>query len=140
MKTTAIILLTTVSLGLLSCNNKIEDRMNKIEKIVDKIDKNTANDNPAYKLYATSNLWNFLKLDTRNGKITMVQFSIDNETPRFEYQLSDKAQCDNNIPGRFTLQPTENRYNFIMIDQVSGQTYQVQWNFDEDKRFVIPIN
>ena len=39
--------------------------------------------------------------------------------------------------GRFKLYPTDNSYNFIMVDVVNGETYQVQWNIDKDKRFVI---
>ena len=39
--------------------------------------------------------------------------------------------------GRFKLYPTDNSYNFIMVDTINGKTYQVQWNIDKDKRFVI---
>ena len=85
-------------------------------------------------------MWNFLKLDTRNGKITIVQFSVDDDGKQMEYELSNIARCEDIIPGRFMLQPTENIYNFIMLDQVSGKTYQVQWSFDEYNRFVMPIN
>lgn len=85
-------------------------------------------------------MWNFLKLDTRNGKVSIVQFSVEDNKNRFEYALSDVALSNNNIPGRYILQPTDNIYNFIMLDQVTGQTYQVQWSFDETKRFVVPIN
>ena len=98
------------------------------------------NAEPIYKLYPTRNMWNFLKLDTRNGKISIVQFSVEDNEKQFEYELSNKALCENNAPGRFMLQPTENIYNFIMLDQVSGKTYQVQWSFEEDKRFFLPIN
>lgn len=128
------------SFGMTSCNKKVESKLDEIEKQVTKIEQNTINNEPIYKLYPTRNMWNFLKLDTRNGKISIVQFSVEDDNKQFEYTLSDRAQSDNKLPGRYILQPTENMYNFIMLDQVSGQTYQVQWNFDEDKRFVAPIN
>ena len=38
--------------------------------------------------------------------------------------------------GRFKLYPTDNMYNFIMVDVIDGRTWQVQWNIDEDKRIV----
>lgn len=41
--------------------------------------------------------------------------------------------------GRFKLYPTDNSYNFIMVDVINGDTYQVQWNIDEEKRFIIPF-
>ena len=41
--------------------------------------------------------------------------------------------------GRFKLYPTENMYNFIMVDVIDGRTWQVQWNIDYDKRLCIRI-
>ena len=46
-------------------------------------------------------------------------------------EISDIAQN-----GRFKLYPTDNRYNFIMVDVINGRTWQVQWNIDDDKRLV----
>ena len=135
----AISMLLISSIFMTSCD-KTAAKLKKIEKQVSRIASNTANAEPVYKLYPTRNMWNFLKLDTRNGKISIVQFTVDDNEKQFEYELSRKAQCNNTSPGRFVLQPTENIYNFIMLDQVSGQTYQVQWSFDEEKRFVIPIH
>ena len=139
-KTLAPLLLFLAMLSLSSCENrKVEEKIDSIVKTINKIAQNASNTEPIFKLYPTRNMWNFLKLDTRNGKISIVQFSVEDDTKQFEYELSNKAQINNTTPGRFILQPTENIYNFIMLDQVSGQTYQVQWSFDEDKRFVIPI-
>ena len=139
MKTRSIaISLLVFSMCFTSCSNK-GGKLEEIEKQVNKIALNTANAEPIYKLYPPRNMWNFLKLDTRNGKISIVQFSVEDNEKQFEYELSNKALCENNAPGRFILQPTENIYNFIMLDQMSGQTYQVQWSFDEEKRFVTPI-
>ena len=140
MKTSVVVitLLLISSIGLISCD-KSGKRLEEIEKQVNRIAANIANAEPIFKLYPTQNMWNFLKLDTRNGKISIVQFSVEDNEKQFEYELSNKALCENTAPGRFMLQPTENIYNFIMLDQVSGQTYQVQWSFEEDKRFIIPI-
>ena len=41
--------------------------------------------------------------------------------------------------GRFKLYPTDNTYNFIMVDVINGRTWQVQWNIDYDKRLCIRI-
>jgi hypothetical protein len=38
--------------------------------------------------------------------------------------------------GRFKLYPTDNSYNFIMVDVITGDSYQVQWNIDKEKRFI----
>ena len=107
MKTKAV----TISLILFSfvcltsCNNT-GGKLEELEKQVNKIALNTANAEPIYKLYPTRNMWNFLKLDTRNGKISMVQFSVEDNEKQFEYELSNKALCENTASGRFMLQPT----------------------------------
>ena len=41
--------------------------------------------------------------------------------------------------GRFFLYPTQNMYNFILLDQVDGRTWQVQWSTEESKRLVYRI-
>lgn len=41
--------------------------------------------------------------------------------------------------GRFTLLPTKNLFNFILLDQLSGKTWQVQWSFEEENRCIMPI-
>jgi hypothetical protein len=38
--------------------------------------------------------------------------------------------------GRFKLYPTDNMYNFIMVDVVNGNTYQVQWSTKSKERFI----
>lgn len=93
-----------------------------------------------YKLYPTSNMWNFLKLDTRNGRIWQVQWSTEDDK-RFETVLSSIfiVPKDEERDGRFALYPTTNIYNFIMLDQVNGKAYQVQWSFDANNRGIVPI-
>lgn len=93
-----------------------------------------------YKLYPTTNMWTFLKLDTRNGRIWQVQWSFE-EDKRFEVALSSYpiAWKYEEVNGRFILYPTTNNYNFIMLDQINGKTYQVQWSQEPDKRIVVPI-
>ncbi len=101
----------------------------------------TGNNNVArYKLYPTNNMWIFLKLDTSNGRLWLVQWSLDDDK-RFETFLSIFPQVgkDEEVTGRFVLYPTQNNYNFIMLDQVSGKAYQVQWSIDYENRFVLPI-
>lgn len=97
--------------------------------------------NATYELYPTNNMWNYIKLNTRNGKMTMVQYSIEDDKNRLQYPLSEKAlvAAEQEVNGRFKLEQTKNIYNFILLDQIDGRAWQVQWSFDADKCFVIPI-
>lgn len=93
-----------------------------------------------YELFETHNVWTFIKLDTRNGKMTQVHYALDSESYRGEVELNTKSLIKGEgKPGRFTLYPTQNMFNFILLDKVSGSTYQVQWSMKEDTRMVVPI-
>ena len=141
-----------------------------------------------FKLYNTENINLFLKLDTSFGKISLVQYALEDveaidiplHTGKFAYsketlkmffedgidlkklysddfktrQLEPSLQSDlakgltfeeylktQNLAqiGRFELYPTKNIYNFIMLDVINGETYQVQWSFEYEKRFVSRI-
>ena len=51
----------------------------------------------------------------------------------------DLAMGKDKHPGRFTLYPTSNMYTFILLDQIDGATWQVQWAIEAKNRFVLPI-
>ena len=93
-----------------------------------------------YRLFATNNTYNFIKLNTRNGQMWQVQWGTDSEY-RFETILSDISQVnkDEEKNGRFFLYPTTNIYNFILLDQIDGRAWQVQWSNEEKDRMVFRI-
>lgn len=92
-----------------------------------------------YRLFSTRNMYTFIKLNTRNGQMWQVQWGSESKY-RFETTLSDISlvSIDEEKNGRFFLYPTTNIYNFILLDQVSGRTWQVQWG-KQSERMVIPI-
>lgn len=96
--------------------------------------------NEIYKLFPTNNIWTFIKLNTRNGKMWQVQFDIGEN--RFETILhyENLVSKDEERNGRFTLYPTTNTYNFILLDQIDGRTWQVQWSQKRENRGIFPIN
>ena len=103
-------------------------------------DSNTKNtvaspdSNVNFRLFQTNNRWTFLKLDTRTGIINHVQYSINGDA--FQYSLNELplAEGEDAIPGRFFLYPTENTFNYILLDQIDGRAWQVQWSQDKENR------
>lgn len=96
---------------------------------------------PAYELYPTQNIWIFLKLNTMTGAVTLVQGGTDT-SKMFEVDLDSNPKIyswDEPICGRFKLYPTQNIYNFMMLDQIDGRVWQVQWGFEEKSRIVTRI-
>lgn len=93
-----------------------------------------------YQLFPTTNMWTFIKLNTRNGKMWQVQYDVKGNN-RGEYSLNPKTLVspEQEDYGRFTLYPTQNMFTFILLDQQDGKMWQVQWSIDEDNRLVIPM-
>ena len=92
-----------------------------------------------YRLFATRNMYTFIKLNTRNGQMWQVQWGTDIkyrfENTLWSISLANESEEKN---GRFFLYPTSNIYTFILLDQINGKTWQVQWG-KEGNRLVIPI-
>ena len=89
------------------------------------------NDNVRYKLYPTFNMWTFLKLDTQTGKVSMLQFSVESEKNECELFVGAPLEVyigDDVVNGRYEIYPTTNIWTFIMIDQINGNTYHIQWS------------
>lgn len=98
------------------------------------------NNDVVFQLYPTQNIYTYLKLDTRNGKMWQIQFNTDDEK-RFETYLNITAlvSTEREKNGRFALYATQNIYTFILLDQVEGKTWQVQWSLEPKNRMVLPI-
>jgi len=97
--------------------------------------------NSVYQLFPTQNYWTFIKLNTRNGKMWQVHFTVEKDGTDGELILNSIPLVDEEkeVNGRFTLYPTENIYNFLLLDQIDGIVYQVQWSVDSDKRGIVSI-
>ena len=98
-------------------------------------------DSVVYRLFSTRNIYTFIKLNTRNGQMWQVQWGTESKY-QFETTLSNIPQVEKNeeINGRFFLYPTTNTYNFILLDQIDGRAWQVQWSTKSNERMVTRIN
>ncbi len=83
-----------------------------------------------YKLIPTNNTYTLLKLDTATGEVTAIQIGMNRDSYRMEYSICSAVETSNYFlrVGRFDLYPTGNMYNFVLIDTMFGQTWQVQWS------------
>ena len=93
------------------------------------------------RLFKTQNMHIFIKLNTSNGTMKLVQFSTSNTRDMMQADLSDielatGAEAKN---GRFYLYPTDNFYTFLLLDQIDGRVWQVQWSTDPENRGILRI-
>ena len=101
------------------------------------VDAPTTNAVNNYLLYPTTNIYTFLKLDTRNGKIWQVQYSMDDN--EFEVVLNSRELVATGKPGQFALYPTTNNWTFLLLDTINGDVWHVQWSQEAENRGIIPI-
>lgn len=127
--TLTIVLFTSISFGQIQTNPTSTVQQKKVS------------DNSIYQLFPTKNYWTFIKLDTRNGKMWQVHFSIEDIKKTGELILNSLSLVDKEeeMNGRFTLYSTENMYNFLLLDQISGIVVQVQWSLDAKKRGIVSV-
>ena len=98
-----------------------------------------------FTLNETQNMWTFIMLDSYTGKTWQVQFSTKGTdymfyTPINQWSLSYPSSEDN-WRNRFQLFPTQNMWNFILLDTYTGRLWQVQYSSsDLDALMCIPIN
>lgn len=100
-----------------------------------------AKDVGRYKIYPTSNMYNFIKLDTMTGRLWRIQWSLDNDK---EYETPINTR--NRIPydgtwinNRFEVYPTDNIYQFLLLDRINGRVWHFQWGFDLNKNWILEI-
>lgn len=76
-------------------------------------------ESPRFKKYLTKLDYILLKLDTATGQVWMVQFGMGEKSSRRQVEVDNTSPFNRDEPeinGRFELYPTNNMYNFIMID------------------------
>lgn len=95
MKKTTLLFILFLT-GLMACSTP-EDKPKK--------QNNAA---PAFQLFPTTNMWTFIKLDTRNGRMWQVQYDIQGDD-RMEVVLNENYLAGNDSAGngRFTLYSTK---------------------------------
>ena len=74
------------------------------------------------------------------GKIWQVQYAVG-DGDAFQVVLNDISLAFDGMEtaGRFKLHPTDNIYNFLLLDTHTGSVWQAQWSQNPDNRGVIPI-
>ena len=88
-----------------------------------------------HKMYPTKNIYNLLKLDTHTGKIEQVQWSLD-ENEEFTSIINSQDLSWETGMNSFELYPTQNMYQFVLLDKLTGRTWHVQWGLNDKERWI----
>jgi hypothetical protein len=126
-----IFLSTSLGVFAQSLNQEIYFRTDPAQKI-----------DVRFRLFETKNISTFLLLDTATGRIWEVHYSVQSDSPAGVVVLNAVSLASQGAEaksGTFTLYPTRNIFNFILINQDDGHAWQCQWSFEKKNRGLIPL-
>ena len=131
---------TTTSVKTVKHEQKVDSLLSKIDtllminnQLLEHLEINTSLKG-RYKLYQTENIYTLLQLDTKTGKIEQVQWSLDSDKEGTMTINNDDLSWGYGYgSGSFELYPTQNMYQFILIDKTDGRKWHVQWGTSGDK-------
>lgn len=117
--------------------SKNDSLLQEINRWMENIEKDISLKN-RYKLYPTENMYTFLLLDTKTGKIEKVQWNLDRDK-EFSVYINSEDLSYGTGSGTFELFPTQNMYQFLLVDKTNGRVWHVQWGMNEKERWLRPI-
>ncbi|MFV0378865.1 MAG: hypothetical protein ACK5JD_16365 [Mangrovibacterium sp.] len=94
-----------------------------------------------YRIFPTVNMWYFIKLNTRTGQMWQVEFDLK-KTEQLGDPLNRLSLVEEHeeVDNRFTLYPTHSNWSFLLLDQLSGKIWQVNWDTKPEKCTIFSLN
>ena len=134
MKAAAFFLFILISSLLVGQEKTIQVEVSNAPEVEVKNGEYAQRADAHYRLFKTTNIWTFLKLDTRTGLIWQVQWGKE-PADRIVTGLNSKPLVPKTgeKDGRFTLYRTTNIFNYVLLDQENGRTWQVQFDVNQPK-------
>ena len=115
---------------------KQDSRYSLITTLLEDIDTRLLVDSTKdrFKLYPTENIYNFIELDTYTGIIKQIQWHHDTDKEISYFINREDISCG--TQGAFELYPTQNIYQFLLLDKSNGGVWHVQWGLDNNERWI----
>jgi hypothetical protein len=94
-----------------------------------------------FTLTPTQNIWTFLLLDSRTGRLWQIQYGVSDTAFAGRLPINEEtlAPADSAHVGRFSLHETQNMFNFLLLDHDDGRVWQVQWSTTEEARGIVRV-
>lgn len=86
-----------------------------------------------FQLYETKNMWNFILLDSYNGRLWQVQYSTESIDYRFCIPINDTELVANKWRSVFSIQPLVSMYQYYLINESNGDMWKFQWSTKGDE-------
>ena len=85
-----------------------------------------------FKIFPTKNMWNFILLDSYNGRLWQVQYSTENFDNLMCIPINNTALIDDVSYSLFTIQPLTSMYQYYLINEQNGDMWKFQWSTKGD--------
>lgn len=99
--------------------------------IVPEIEEGATKQN-RFQLYETENMWTFILLDTFNGRLWQVQYSVKGTEYMMYVPINDTPLIASSGKSMFTIQPMTSMFQFYLINENNGDMWKFQWSTKGD--------
>lgn len=90
-----------------------------------------------FQLFETKNIWTFILLDTFNGRLWQVQFSVKGAEYMMYVPINDTPLITSLGKSVFTIQPMTSMFQYYLINENNGDMWMFQWTTQgEDYRWI----
>jgi len=114
---------------------------NKTEKYENGLNQQNENYIRTYRVFPTANMWYFIKLNTRTGQMWQIEFD-QKKTNQLDTPLNSSllVEKQREVDNRFILYPTQNNWNYLLLDKINGKIWQVNWDQKPEKNEILLLN
>lgn len=85
-----------------------------------------------FQMFATQNIWTFILLDTYDGRLWQVQYSIKDFDNLLCIPINEYELVSNNEKCIFSIQPLTSMYQYYLINNSNGDMWKFQWSTKGD--------
>jgi hypothetical protein len=95
--------------------------------------------NAGDRIFSTSSVWTILQLDTESGRLWQLQLQHA-DYPHGKTTVNETSLAESGKHGPFTLCPTSDMRTYIIVNQDTGRTWQVQLGTKEGEHGITEID
>lgn len=139
MKNRLVIIASLAFASLIASSSALAQKPHPSPKGMGGISESESDISFPYRFFETTNIWTFILLDTATGRAWQVNYSLD-DTPAVRLVINgDSLLPVSETPknGRFTLRPTNNMYNYLLLDREDSRIWQLQWSQKAESRGIM---
>ena len=86
-----------------------------------------------FQLFETENMWTFILLDTFNGRLWQVQYSVNGVEYMMYIPINDTPLITSIGKSIFTIQPMTSMFQYYLINENNGDMWMFQWSTEGDE-------